>query len=182
MIKNLKPVALLCTDFRIISKALANRFQKHWRIRTSRNVYQIARLEITCFSFVIQQIWLYDLSFGLIAIDREKAFDRVDHGYLLETLKAFGFGRGMASWINLLYTNASCSGKGGGGAQQADWCAQGNQTGMSSVWAPVHAGYRAFVVPDIRHRLSGLIVPGTISANAGVKVSAYADDHNSGTA
>ena len=40
---------------------------------------------------------LYDLSFGLIAIDQEKAFDRVDHGYLLETLKAFGFGQGLAS-------------------------------------------------------------------------------------
>ncbi|CAM2118653.1 unnamed protein product [Caretta caretta] len=32
------------------------------------------------------------LSFALLFLDQEKAFDRVDHGYLLGTLWAFSFG------------------------------------------------------------------------------------------
>ena len=41
--------------------------------------------------------------FGILAIEQEKAFDRDDHGYLMDTLKAFGFRKGLISWVTLLY-------------------------------------------------------------------------------
>ncbi|CAM2112988.1 unnamed protein product [Caretta caretta] len=39
---------------------------------------------------------------------QEKAFDRVDHGYLLSTLQAFGFGPQFVSFLRVLYAFAEC--------------------------------------------------------------------------
>ncbi|CAM2096370.1 unnamed protein product [Caretta caretta] len=48
------------------------------------------------------------LSFALLSLDQEKAFDRVDHGYLLNTLQAFGFGPQFVSFLRVLYASAEC--------------------------------------------------------------------------
>ena len=42
---------------------------------------------------------------ALIFLDQEKAFDRVDHGSLIKTLKAFGFGPHFIEWILIQYNN-----------------------------------------------------------------------------
>ncbi|CAM2098498.1 unnamed protein product [Caretta caretta] len=46
------------------------------------------------------------LLFALLSLDQEKAFDRVDHGYLLSTLRAFGFGAQFVGFLWVLYTSA----------------------------------------------------------------------------
>ena len=58
---------------------------------------------------------VFGLDFGLVSIDQEKAFDRVDHGYLFRMLNAFGHGEGFISWVRLLYTRVACLAKVGGG-------------------------------------------------------------------
>ncbi len=58
---------------------------------------------------------LNEVNVGFLLLDQEKAFDRVDHGFLFETMSAFGFGEVFISWIKLLYMNASCILKIGGG-------------------------------------------------------------------
>ncbi len=45
---------------------------------------------------------LFDLDIGLISIDQEKAFDRVEHLYLWSVMKAFGFDSGYISMIKTL--------------------------------------------------------------------------------
>ncbi|CAM2116432.1 unnamed protein product [Caretta caretta] len=39
---------------------------------------------------------------------QEKAFDRVDHGYLMSTLRAFGFGPQFVGFLRVLYASAEC--------------------------------------------------------------------------
>ncbi|CAM2102751.1 unnamed protein product [Caretta caretta] len=48
------------------------------------------------------------LSFALLSLHQEKAFDRVDHGYLLSTLQAFGFGPQFVGFLRVLYSSAEC--------------------------------------------------------------------------
>ncbi len=56
-----------------------------------------------------------NISVGFLSLDQEKAFDRGDHTFLLDTLKAFGFGDNCISFIKLLYAGASCMIKVAGG-------------------------------------------------------------------
>ncbi|CAM2112534.1 unnamed protein product [Caretta caretta] len=48
------------------------------------------------------------LSFALLSLDQEKAFNRVDHGYLLSTLQAFGFRPQFVGFLRVLYASAEC--------------------------------------------------------------------------
>lgn len=45
---------------------------------------------------------------GIVCLDQEKAFDRVDHSYLFSALRALDIGDGFLSWISLLYSGARC--------------------------------------------------------------------------
>ena len=45
----------------------------------------------------------FGLDAGLISIDQEKAFDRVEHQYLWQTFEAFGFSSGFIAMIKVIY-------------------------------------------------------------------------------
>ncbi len=51
----------------------------------------------------------------LVTLDQEKAFDRVDHGFLMRTLAKLGFGPIFYQWVSLFYNNVFsriiCNGK-----------------------------------------------------------------------
>ena len=40
---------------------------------------------------------------AILSLDQEKAFDRVDWGFMRSTLAAMGFGPSFISWVNLFY-------------------------------------------------------------------------------
>ena len=41
----------------------------------------------------------------LVSLDQEKAFDRVDHQFLIRTLTKFGFGPDFCRWVEIFYNN-----------------------------------------------------------------------------
>ena len=49
----------------------------------------------------------FNLPAAILSLDQEKAFDRVDWGFLLSTLRHMGFGPSFVSWVKLLYSNIS---------------------------------------------------------------------------
>ena len=50
----------------------------------------------------------------MVMMDVEKAFDSMDHGFLIDVLKVFGFGENLINWIQIILTNQeSCVMNGG---------------------------------------------------------------------
>lgn len=120
LIKNWRPVALLCTDYKILSKVLSNRLKVFIELLVgAEQLYCVPDRSILDNLFLIRDIFsvckLYKVNTGIISIDQEKAFDRVDHPFLFSTLQASGVGERFLSWIKLLYSEAWCVIKVGGG-------------------------------------------------------------------
>ena len=108
-LKNWRPVTILNTDYKILTKALANRLQPLLtKIIAADQVGDIKGRQIIENIRIINDVMSYtDLRKkpGFITlIDFEKAFDSVEWPLLLKTLKALNFGNSFIHWITILYT------------------------------------------------------------------------------
>lgn len=110
-------------------------------------------------------------------MDQEKAFDRVDHSYLVSALWAFGFGDGFVSWLSLLYHNAQCLVKMGVGLSRPLSVRRGIRQGC-----PISGQLYSLAIEPLlcklRGRLSGLSLPGSCGLKCPPTLSAHAEDVN----
>ncbi|KAK3513057.1 hypothetical protein QTP70_000946 [Hemibagrus guttatus] len=102
-LKNWRPVSLLCTDIKLLSKALASRLTKVMEQTTHQDQsYCVPDRSIFDNIYLIRDILdvsrLLGLQTGLIFLDQEKVFDRVEHEYLWKVLETFGLNH---EFINL---------------------------------------------------------------------------------
>ncbi len=107
-IKNWRPVSLLCSDLKLFSKALAIRLREVvGQVIHRDQTYCVPNRSIFDNVYLIRDILevsrLLDIDTGLISLDQEKAFDRVEHGYLWRTLEEFGLSSGFIAMIRVLY-------------------------------------------------------------------------------
>ena len=107
-IKNWRPVSLLCTEYKILSKALANRVKGVMdQVIHQDQTYCVPGRSIRDNVHLIRDV--LDLSsslgldVGLISMDQEKAFDRVEHQYLWKVMESFGFNADLIAMIKVLY-------------------------------------------------------------------------------
>ena len=118
-LKNWRPVSLLTTDYKILTKALAMKLQKVIpTVVNSDQVGYIKKRYIGENVRIIQDILLHadleQLDAYITQIDFEKAFDSIEWPFLLKTLKDFNFGENFTKWIKILYTDIqSCVGNNG---------------------------------------------------------------------
>ena len=115
ILNNWRPISLLCTDYKLITKTLANRL--------TPTLHHILHENQTC---TVPTPTIYDNLYlireiihhtqlksrhpaYLIALDIQKAFDSIDHQYLVQTLEKFGYGPTFINFITNSYTNITAN-------------------------------------------------------------------------
>ncbi|CAM2106168.1 unnamed protein product [Caretta caretta] len=106
-LRNWSPISLLSTDYKIVAKAISLqlRFVLADVIHPDQT-YTVPDCSIFDNLFMVRDLLELGhrdgLSFTLLSLDQEKAFDRVDRGYLLSTLQVFGFGPQFVGFLRVL--------------------------------------------------------------------------------
>ena len=113
-----------------------------------------------------------DPQLGFISLDQEKAFDRVEHQYLLKVLEAFGFSPGFIAMIRVLYSEVESVLKVNGGLSAPFSIGRGIRQGCS-VLGMLYSIAIEPLVCRLRKEMRGVRV---VDGIAPFLLSAYADD------
>ena len=109
-----RPISLLNTDRKILSKILTTRLghilPKIIGISQTcsvkgRTIFDNNHLHRNIMDYIEQK----QLPVIFISLDQEKAFDRVSHSYMYDTLTAFGFDDAFIRWVKVLYEDVKSS-------------------------------------------------------------------------
>ena len=111
-IKNWRPISLINVDVKIASKAIARRLELILPnlIHNNQNGFIKGRSMldgVRTIEDVLEFAKSTDCSGILLAIDFEKAFDSLNHSFLLKVLEKFNFGTYFLQWIKTFYSNVS---------------------------------------------------------------------------
>jgi exonuclease III len=109
-LRNWRPISLCCVDYKILTKVLSMRLGNvleniiHSDQTCSikgRTIFDNVHLLRNVQDYVEQK----QMGCGIVSLDFEKAFDRVEHTFLQRVLHAFGFGDTFCNWVDAIYTN-----------------------------------------------------------------------------
>ena len=118
-VANWRPISLLNFDLKIISKSLATRLKNVFGklIDARQTAYANERCigESGCLiDDVLKVCDMQKLSGYLLTVDFEKAFDSLNHNFLIAVLKKYGFGDDFIDWVLILFNSQeSCVINGG---------------------------------------------------------------------
>jgi len=110
-IKNYRPITLLNTDYKLLTKTLSVHLASHIHslihpdqtgFILKRTIFDPIRLSQSMCAYAD----FMEEDGAIIALDQEKAYDKIDHHYLLETLKKFKLPDRFIQTVHSLYKNA----------------------------------------------------------------------------
>lgn len=111
-IANYRPITLLNTDYKMYTKVLALRLaqvvpsiihQNQAGFIPGRTILDQTQLV----QMVIEYADIHDINGAVVALDQEKAYDKIDHTYLWATLRKYGLPEPFITNVKHLYANAT---------------------------------------------------------------------------
>lgn len=109
--KNWRPISLLNVDYKIASRAIAGRLLKVLSSAVDKDQTcgvpgRFIGENVAFLRDVVDYASLSGIECAILSLDQEKAFDRVDWGFLKATLVKMGFGPSFSGWIDLFYNGS----------------------------------------------------------------------------
>ena len=103
-----RPISLLNTDYKLISKAMANRIGHYLPQLINADqcgfISKRSSANNLCRLFNIIHLAKSEMEPSIaVALDAEKAFDRLEWPFLFKVLAKFGFGQSFINWVQTLY-------------------------------------------------------------------------------
>ena len=105
---NWRPITLLNVDYKLASRAIAGRLLKviHLLVAEDQTSGVHGRFIGENVALLRDMVSFASSSrtpVAILSLDQEKAFDRVDWGFMRSTLVAMGFGPSFVAWVDLFY-------------------------------------------------------------------------------
>ena len=111
-ISNYRPITLLNTDYKILTKILALQMMEHIESLVHKNqagfipkrsIFNHIRMA----KAIINYAEVMEENGAIVALDQEKAYDKIRHDYLWKTLEAFNLPHTFIKTLKALYQNAT---------------------------------------------------------------------------
>ena len=111
-LKNWRPISLLNTDYKILTKCIANRMKSvlpdiihsdQTGFLPGRYIGENVRLALDMIDYLNKN----NLPGFMFLIDFCKAFDKIEWSFIVKALGYFNFGPDIIKWINTIYTDIS---------------------------------------------------------------------------
>ncbi|CAC5388193.1 unnamed protein product [Mytilus coruscus] len=110
--KQWRPISLLCVDYKILTKFLSKNLSKILnklldKNQTGAGPEKLIPDNLLSIESILEYMDLNDISGILISFVQEKAFDRVEHEFIIQVLRAMNFPSNFIRWIEIIYTDIS---------------------------------------------------------------------------
>ena len=179
-LKYWRPISLLCQDYKILTKILANRLKQVLPnlISEEQNCSVPGRTIFNNLFLIRDAITLNkekNTSFYILQIDQEKTFDKIDHDFLLKTMDKMRFSNIFINFIKILYKNNISTIINNGFLSAPAQLQRGLRQGCS-LFLPLYVVQGVTTINiNQDESINGIKIP---NKKQEIKVSQYADDSN----
>ena len=180
-LKYWRPISLLCTDYKILTKILSNRIKEILaNIISIEQNCSVPQRTIFNNLFLIRDLIKYKTekndTFYLVQIDQEKAFDKIDRPFLFKTMEKLGISKTFINFIEILYKQNTSTITNNGFISENVPMLRGLRQGCP-LSLPLYVIQGEITTQNINkdQNIIGITIP---NQKKKLKISQYADDSN----